>query len=148
MIEWIQVFTSMVGLIIAVALFYVAKSSLENAKKERRQRYLEIKLKDVYSPLFHIFSLAKNSEVYQRKTNRKIKGAFVFIEDELPIIEEIYRYNSHYLNEKLREIICEKIVEDPTIIKNIFTPNELDSAFIEISSTYYSLRAELEQLSE
>lgn len=125
----------------------MAKTTEELANKDRRQRYLEIKLKDVYSPLFHIFSLAKNSEEYQREANRKIAGMFVFMSDELPKIKEIYRDSSHYMNEKLREIIYREIIEEPDILKEKFTPDELDSAFEEIISTYYDLKTELEQLS-
>lgn len=147
MIEWVQGFTGIAGLVVATSLFYVAKSSLENAKKERRQRYLEIKLKDVYSPLFQIFSLAKKGKETRRHEKREVAGTFVFIDDELPKIIKIYRYNSHYLNESLRETIREEIIDEPDFTKNRFTPNELDSAFTEISSTYYVLKSELEQLS-
>jgi hypothetical protein len=76
-----------------------------------------------------------------------VKGSFVFDEEEYCKIKNIYRYNSHYLDIKLREIIYNKIINEPDYTKRIFTRNELEFAFVMIQSTYYGLKAELERLS-
>jgi hypothetical protein len=154
LIEWIQIVTSIAGVIIAIALFCVAYSSLDNAKKERRQRYLEMKLKDVYSPLHQIFSIAKGNEEREKelldwgrlKIVSGVKGSFVFDDKDYFEIKKIYRYNSHYLDDKLRNAIYDKIINESDYSKRIFTPNDLEFVFVIIQSTYLGLKAELEEL--
>ncbi len=146
--EWIQIAISIVSLIVAISLFSVAYSSLQNAKKERKQRYLETQLKEVYTPLYEIFVNAKKTE----RGRREHKPSFKFISNELDEIRTIYHKFSHYLENNLSKEIRKEIIEDKEcwVSRNrkLEFIGELDKAFVYIETKYCSLKKELEDLNK
>lgn len=142
--EKVQISSSIAGILIALGLFWVAYSNLRNAQRHRRQRYLEIQLKEVYTPLFEILTDAKNRCV-DKKFSFEFHGG-IGRSEELSKIIKIFHEYSHYIDADLRWSIRKQIIE-ANLRKCQFTSNELSGIYEDVLDIYANLREELEKLS-
>lgn len=135
--EWVQILVSVSGIVIALVLAWVAYSSFQEIRKDRKLRFIDLKLSRAYNPLALIISreleyasITKNGKLGIRKEAsddmRKITTDYAYyLDDELiQLFTDIGRIeldeenpNLVFVNKSVIESLCGKIVDKTGILR-------------------------------